>query len=77
MVLLCFMLTTWSINKTICLQNVLQRPLSNCGINLGFDARNGENRPLLTDEPVEFDKYPDEVQGFKKITADLSWIYGI
>jgi hypothetical protein len=28
---------------------------------------NGENRLLVTDEPVEFDKSPVEVQDFRKI----------
>ena len=27
---------------------------------------NGENQPLVRDEPVEFEKWPVEVQGFKK-----------
>ena len=61
MVLLCFMLITWSINSLICLESALQRPLSNCGIHLGFDTRNRENRPLVTDEPVGFEQYPVEV----------------
>ena len=32
---------------------------------------NGENWPLLTDEHVEFEKQPIEVQEFKKITDHL------
>ena len=27
----------------------------------------GENRPLVTDDPVEFEKQPVEVQDFRKI----------
>ena len=34
---------------------------------------NGEN--LVTDEPVEFEEYPDEVQGFKK--KNISHFRGI
>ena len=58
MVLLCFMLIAWSINIRICLESVLRSLLSNCGIHLGFDARNGESWPLVTDEPIDFEKYP-------------------
>jgi hypothetical protein len=34
-------------------------------------AMNGENRPLVADGPVEFEKQPVEVQGFRKITHHL------
>ena len=37
----------------------------------------GENRQLVTDEPVEFEKYPVEVQDFRKITENFRGIYGI
>ena len=36
---------------------------------------NGENRLLVTDEPVEFEKYPIEVQDFNKIPNHLRGIY--
>lgn len=55
MALLCFMLTTRSLNNLFCLES---KPLSNCGIHLGLDARNGENWPLVTGEPIEFEKFP-------------------
>jgi hypothetical protein len=29
---------------------------------------NGENRPLVADEPVEYEKQPVEVQDFRKLT---------
>ena len=32
---------------------------------------NGENRPLVTEEPIEFEKYLVEVQDFRKITYHL------
>ena len=35
-----------------------------------------ENRQLVTDEPIEFDK-PVEVQDCRKITDRLKGIYGI
>ena len=36
---------------------------------------NGENWPLVTDEPVEFEKEPVEVQDFRKITHHFRRIY--
>ena len=38
---------------------------------------NRENRPLVTDEPIEFENQPIEVQDFKKITHHFRGIYGI
>ena len=37
----------------------------------------GENRQLVTDEPVEFEKQPVEVQDFRRITDHFRGIYGI
>ena len=37
----------------------------------------GENRQLVTNEPVEFEKYPVEVQDCRKITDHSRGIYGI
>ena len=37
----------------------------------------GENRQLVTDEPVELEKYPVEVQDCRKITDWFRRIYGI
>jgi len=37
----------------------------------------GENRQLGTDEPVEFEKQPVEVQDFMNITDHLRRIYRI
>ena len=37
----------------------------------------GENRQLVTDAPVEFEKQPVEVQGFKRITDHIGRIYRI
>ena len=37
----------------------------------------GENRPIVTDEPVEFEKEPVEVQGCRKITSHFRGIYRI
>ena len=37
----------------------------------------GENRPLVTDEPIEFEKEPAHVQDFRKITDHFGGIYGI
>ena len=38
----------------------------------------GENQQLVTDKPVEFDKYPVEVQDFRRITdQDFRGSYGI
>ena len=34
----------------------------------------GENRQLVTDEPVEFDKLPVEVQDFRRITDHFKGI---
>ena len=36
-----------------------------------------ENRQLVTDEPVEFEKKPAEVQDFRRITDHFRGIYGI
>ena len=38
---------------------------------------NGENRPLITDEPIEFEKQLVEVQDFRKMTHHFRRIYGI
>ena len=35
----------------------------------------GENRQLVTDEPVEFEKKPVEVQDCRKITGQFKGIY--
>ena len=37
----------------------------------------GENRQLVTDEPIEFEKLPGEVQDCRKITGHFRWIYRI
>ena len=37
----------------------------------------GENRQLVTDEPVEFEKEPVEVEDFRRITDHFRRIYGI
>ena len=37
----------------------------------------GENRQLVTDEPVEFEEYPVDVQDCKKITDNFRGIYRI
>ena len=37
----------------------------------------GENQQLVTDEPVEFEEYPVEVQDCKKITDHFRIIYRI
>ena len=37
----------------------------------------GENRQLVSDEPVEFEKYPVEVQNCRKITDHFKGIYRI
>jgi hypothetical protein len=37
----------------------------------------GENWQLVTDEPVEFEKIPVEVQDCRKITNHFRGIYGI
>ena len=38
---------------------------------------NGRTRPLITDEPVEFEKEPVEVEDFGKITHQFRGIYRI
>ena len=38
---------------------------------------NGEHRPLVTDDPVEFEKYAVEVQDFSMMTEHLREIHGI
>ena len=38
---------------------------------------NGENRPLVTYEPVEFEISPVEVQEFRKITDRFRGVYRI
>ena len=38
---------------------------------------NGENLPLVTDEPIEFEEKPLEVQDFKKCTNHSRGIYRI
>jgi hypothetical protein len=39
---------------------------------------NGENRPLLTNEPVEFEEEPaEEVQDLRKITDNFQRICGV
>ena len=46
----------------------------------GFDTKviqQGENRQLVTDVPVEFQKYPIQIQGFRKITDQSRGIYRI
>ena len=40
-------------------------------------AMTGENRQLVTDEPVEFRKQPVEVQDYRKITDHFRGIYRI
>ena len=40
-------------------------------------AMNGENRPRVTDEPVEFEKYPVEIQNFRKIIIHSRGIWEI
>jgi hypothetical protein len=35
---------------------------------------NGKNRQLVTDEPVEFEKYPVEVGDFRRITGHFRGI---
>ena len=37
----------------------------------------GENRQLVTDEPVEFEKQLVKVQDFRNITDHFRGIYGI
>jgi hypothetical protein len=37
----------------------------------------GENRPLVTNEPVEFEKQPVEVQDFREFTDHFRGIYRI
>ena len=37
----------------------------------------GENRQLVTNEPIEFEKTPVEVQDYKKITDHFRGIYRI
>ena len=37
----------------------------------------GDNRQLVTNEPVEFEKKPAEVQDCRKITDHFRGIYGI
>jgi hypothetical protein len=37
----------------------------------------GENRPLVIDKPVEFEKKPVEVQDCRRITDHFRGIYGI
>ena len=36
---------------------------------------NGENEPLVTDEPIEYEEKPVEVQGFMKINDHFRGIY--
>ena len=43
----------------------------------GPHAMNRENQPLVTDEPVEFEKYLVEVQDFRKITDHFRGIQRI
>ena len=38
----------------------------------GPNSMIGENRQLVTDEPVEFEKYPVEIQDCRKITGGVS-----
>jgi hypothetical protein len=38
---------------------------------------NGENQPLVTNEPVEFEKEPIEFQDLRKITHHFRGIYGM
>ena len=45
-------------------------------VNNLFKAMSGENRPLVTDEPVELEKQPVEVQDFMKSTDHFQGIYG-
>ena len=44
---------------------------------LGCQAMLGENRQLVTNEPVEFEKLPVEVQICRKITDQFLGIYRI
>ena len=37
----------------------------------------GENRQLVTNEPVKFEKYPVEVQDYMRITDHFRGIYRI
>ena len=43
----------------------------------GFLSMHGKNRPLVTDELVEFEKLPIEMQDFGKITHHFRGIYGM
>ena len=42
-----------------------------------FDPMSGENRQLVTDEPVEFEKQPVKVEDCRKIADHLSGSCGI
>ena len=42
-----------------------------------FQSMIGENRQLVTDDPVEFEKLPVEVQDCRKITDHFRGIYRI
>ena len=46
-------------------------------VGLNSKAMIGEKRQLVTDEPVEFEKEPVEVQGCRKITDHFRGIYRI
>ena len=41
------------------------------------ETMSGENRCLVTNEPVEFEKRPVEVRGFRRTTDHFRGIYGI
>ena len=51
--------------------------LGSCtSLRLWSRAKNKENWLLVTDEPVEFEKKPVEVQGFKRTTHHSRGVYG-
>ena len=52
-------------------------PNSRCRILNVFSPMIGEHRQLVTNEPVEFEKYPVEVQDCRKITGHFRGIYRI
>ena len=46
-------------------------------LEVGHGAMIGKNRQLVTNEPVEFEKKPVEVQVYMKITTHCRGIYRI
>ena len=67
---LLYLQLVFNVNAPLCAKSVLVLTIvpPSCQSTIIHNTMNGENRPLVTDEPVEFEKWPVEVKDLMKIT---------